>query len=397
MTGGPLDGIVVADFTQLVQGPYAAQVLADLGAEVIKIEPPNGDWLRRFALGNAYPGGESISFLAFNRNKSSVVLDLKRADQVAAARRIVARADVVLENFRPGVMERLGLGYETLRELNPGLIYCASTGYGTDGPYRDRPGQDLLVQSLTGLPTLNGRAGDPPIPVAVGVADMTAGLHMVYGTLAALVERARTGAGQRVDVNLLNSLLALQSQELTAHLNTADRPRRNPVMAGTPFTGAPYGIYPTRDGHLAIAMNAVSRLMSALGLDGWAGVDAQNVTEPDADAAIRAAVTGRLAEKSTVEWLDVLLAKDIWCAPLQDYDAVAADPQVRHNGMIVEIEHPTAGPVRVIGPAVRFGGRRADAEHRPPPRLGEHTRDVLTRLAGYDADETERLAPGGAS
>jgi crotonobetainyl-CoA:carnitine CoA-transferase CaiB-like acyl-CoA transferase len=388
---GPLDGIVVADFTQLVQGPYAAQVLADLGAEVIKIEPPGGDWLRRFALGNAYPGGESISFLAFNRNKTSVVLNLKQADQVEAARRIVARADVVLENFRPGVMDRLGLGYESLRELNPGLVYCASTGYGADGPYRDRPGQDLLVQSITGLPTLNGRDGDPPTPVAVGVADMTAGLHMVYGTLAALVERARTGTGQRVEVNLLNSLLAVQCQELTAHLNTTDRPRRNPVMAGTPFTGAPYGIYPTRDGHLAIAMNPVSRLMSALGLDGWADVDAQNVTEPGADAAIRAAITGRLAELSTVEWLEVLLAKDIWCAPLNDYDAVAEDPQVRHNGMIVEIEHPTAGPVRVIGPAVRFSGSPAGGEHRPPPRLGEHTREVLTGLAGYSATEAERL------
>jgi crotonobetainyl-CoA:carnitine CoA-transferase CaiB-like acyl-CoA transferase len=381
VTGGPLAGFVVADFTQLVQGPYAAQILADLGAEVIKIEPPGGDWLRHFALGNAYPGGESISFLAFNRNKSSVVLDLKQADQVDAARRIVAGADVVLENFRPGVMERLGLGYETLRELNPRLVYCASTGYGTDGPYRDRPGQDLLIQSITGLPTLIGRAGDPPTPVAVGVADMTAGLHMVYGTLAALVERSRTGAGQRVDVNLLNSLLALQSQELTAHLNTDARPRRNETMAGTPFTGAPYGIYPTRDGYVAIAMNAVNRLMSVLEIDGWAEVAAQNVTDPDADAAIRTAIIERLAAGTTARWLDVLLAKDIWCAPLNDYDAVERDPQVLHNGMIVEIEHPTAGPVRVIGPAVRFSGAPAGVPHRPPPRLGEHTDEVLGRFS----------------
>jgi crotonobetainyl-CoA:carnitine CoA-transferase CaiB-like acyl-CoA transferase len=389
--GGPLDGIVVADFTQLVQGPFAAQILADLGAEVLKIEPPSGDWLRRFALGNAYPGGESISFLAFNRNKSSVVLNLKRADHVDAARRIVARADVVLENFRPGVMERLGLGFETLRELNPGLVYCASTGYGADGPYRERPGQDLLVQSITGLPTINGRDGDPPTPVAVGVADMTAGLHMVYGTLAALVERTRTGRGQRVEVNLLNSLLALQSQELTAHLNSTARPRRNPVMPGTPFTGAPYGIYPTRDGHLAIAMNAVNRLMAAVELDGWSDVDSQNVTDPARDAEIRAALTARLVTRSTVEWLDLLLAKDIWCAALNDFDAVADDPQVRHNGMIVEIEHPDAGPVRVIGPPVRFGDGPAAAEHRPPPRLGEHTRDVLTRVAEFDADEVDGL------
>jgi crotonobetainyl-CoA:carnitine CoA-transferase CaiB-like acyl-CoA transferase len=385
--GGPLDGIVIADFTQLVQGPFAAQILADLGAEVIKIEPPGGDWLRRFALGNAYPGGESVSFLAFNRNKSSVVLNLKRAEHVEAARRIVAKADVVLENFRPGVMERLGLGFEQLRALNPGLVYCASTGYGTDGPYRERPGQDLLIQSIAGLPTLNGRAGDPPVPVAVGVADMTAGLHMVYGTLAALVERARTGVGRRVDVNLLDSLLALQSQELTAHLNTTARPQRNPSMAGTPYTGAPYGVYPTADGYLAIAMNPVNRLMAAVGVDGWTDTDEQNVTDPDRDRDIRRALTGRLAQQSTAEWLETLLAKDIWCAPLHDYDGVVEDPQVRHNGMILELRHPTAGPVRVIGPAIRFG----ESDHRPPPRLGEHTRDVLTRVAGYGPDEAEEL------
>jgi crotonobetainyl-CoA:carnitine CoA-transferase CaiB-like acyl-CoA transferase len=388
--GGPLAGILVADFTQLVQGPYAAQVLADLGAEVIKIEPPGGDWLRRFALGNTYLGGQSVSFLAFNRNKSSVVLNLKRADHVEAARRIVARADVVLENFRPGVMERLGLGYADLQALNPRLVYCASTGYGTDGPYRERPGQDLLVQAMTGLPTLNGREGDPPVPVAVGVADMTAGLHMVYGTMAALIERNRTGLGQRVDVNLMNSLLALQSQELTAHLNSPGRPRRNPVMAGTPYTGAPYGIYRTLDGHIALAMNPVNRLMSALGIDGWDDVEEQNVTEPGRDADIRRALCERLGQQTTDAWLDLLLAKDIWCAPLNGYEAVVDDPQVVHNGMIVELDHPAAGPVRVVGPPIRFGGTPA-GDHAAAPLLGEHTRDVLIRIAGYGEAEADEL------
>ncbi len=388
--GGPLAGLLVADFTQLVQGPYAAQILADLGAEVIKIEPPAGDWLRRFALGNTYLGGESVSFLAFNRNKSSLVLNLKRPDHVEAARRVIARADVVLENFRPGVMERLGLGYEALRQLNPRLVYCAGTGYGTDGPYRERPGQDLLVQALTGLPTLNGRDGDPPIPVGIGVADMAAGLHMVYGTLAALVERERTGRGRRVDVNLLNSLLALQSQELTAHLNSSVRPRRDPVSAGTLYTGAPYGIYPTADGHLALAMNPINRLMPALGIDGWEDVDEQNVTEPDRDAAIRGAIAGRLVQRPTEAWLEALFAEDIWCAPLNDYDAVVEDPQVAHNGMIIELDHPVAGPVRVIGPPIRFGDGTV-AEHAPSPVLGEHTRDVLVRIAGYSEAEAEEL------
>lgn len=389
---GPLTGVLVADFTQLVQGPYAAQMLADLGAEVVKIEPPGGDWLRRFALGNVYLSGESVSFLAFNRNKSSVVLNLKRPEHVEAARRIVAKADVVLENFRPGVMERLGLGYEELRELNPGLVYCASTGYGPTGPYATRPGQDLLVQALTGLPTLIGRDGDPPTPVAIGVADMTAGLHMVYGTLAALVERGRTGLGQRVDVNLMSSLLALQSQEITAHLNSNARPRRNPISPGTPYTGAPYGIYPTSDGHVAIAMNPVNRVMKALAIDGWEHVDDQNVTDTEQDAAVRSALGERLATRTTDEWLEVLLAADIWCAQLNDYDAVVADPQVHHNDMLLALDHPTAGPVRVVGPPIRFGGH-SSADHRPAPTLGEHTHDVLTRVAGYRDDEVDELMP----
>lgn len=394
---GPLAGVVVADFTQLVQGPFASQMLADMGAEVLKIEPPNGDWLRRFALGNNYPGGESVSFLAFNRNKRSVVLNLKRADHRDAARRIAAAADVVLENFRPGVMERLGLGYETLRELNPGLVYCASSGYGPDGPYAARPGQDLLVQAMTGLPHLNGRDADPPIPVGIGIADVAAGLHMVYGTLAALLERDRTGRGQRVDVNLLNSLLALQSQELTAHLNSDVRPRRNAAMAGTPYTGAPYGIYATRDGHVAIAMNAVNKLMAAVGVTGFEDVSEQNITDGDLDARIRRVLEERLAERATAEWLEVLLADDIWCAPLNDYDAVAADPQVRHNGMILELDHPAAGRIRVVGPAVRFSGRSPARRHSAPPRLGENGREILVRVAGYsDAEAAELLGPEDA-
>lgn len=387
---GPLDGIVVADFTQLVQGPYASQVLSDLGAEVIKIEPPNGDWLRRFALGNTYLAGESVSFLAFNRNKQSIVLNLKRDDHKEVARRIVASADVVLENFRPGVMDRLGLGYESLATVNPGLVYCASSGYGTDGPYETRPGQDLLIQALTGLPLLNGRESDPPIPVAVGVADLVAGLHMVYATLAALVERGSSGKGQRVDVNLLNSLLALQSQELTAHMNSEGTPKRPANMAGNPYTGAPFGLYPTSDGYLAIAMNPVDKLMDVLGIEGWTGETSQNVTEAAQDAAVRAALTERLVERTTNEWLELLLGVDIWCAPLNDYDQVVADPQVRHNEMIVELEHPTAGTVSAVGIPTRFS-RTPGAVQSAPPLLGEHTDDVLRR-AGYSDDEIQELA-----
>jgi crotonobetainyl-CoA:carnitine CoA-transferase CaiB-like acyl-CoA transferase len=392
----PLDGIVIADFTQLVQGPYASQMLADLGAQVIKIEPPAGDWLRRFALSNTYLGGESVSFLAFNRNKQSIVLNLKKPEHRQAALRITAAADVVLENFRPGVMERLGLGYESLREINPGLVYCASSGYGVDGPYAKRPGQDLLVQAITGLPTLMGRADDPPVPAGIGIADMAAGLHMVYGTLAALLARQRTGQGCRVDVNLLNSLLSLLSQELTAHLNSDVRPTRNPHMAGTPYTGAPYGIYPTRDGHIAIAMNPVGKLMAAVGQESFENAEETNVTDAGLDGEIRRLLANRLSQRDTAEWLEVLLAQDIWCAPLNSFDAVATDPQVRHNGIILELDHPTAGPVRVIGPAIEFEGQPKDRGHTAPPLLGEHGREILIQFAGYSQEEAERFLEGEA-
>ena len=217
---GPLAGIVVVDFSQLAQGPFATQILGDLGAEIIKIEAPSGDWMRGFSLQNAYAGGMSVSFITYNRNKRSIVLDLKSPDGVDIARRLIDRADVVVENFRPGVMERLGLGYETLAARNPRIVYCASVGYGQDGPYVGRPGQDLLVQSLAGLASLGGRDQDPPAPAGIGVADLAAGLHIVYGVLAALIARERTGEGQRVDVNMLNSLLALEHQEIASYLYT---------------------------------------------------------------------------------------------------------------------------------------------------------------------------------
>src|SRR3954453_20507224 len=204
---GPLTGLVVADFAQLAQGPFAKQILGDMGAEIIKIEPPKGDWMRHWSMANLYRGGESVSFLSFNRNKRSIALDLKHPAGKDVALRLIAHSDVVVENFRPGVMERPGLGWEMLHERFPRLIYCASSGWGQSGPYVTRPGQDLLVQAVAGVGYLNGNAGGPPQGVAVGIAEFTAGLRIVYGVLAPLSSRERTGRGQRVDVNLLNSIL----------------------------------------------------------------------------------------------------------------------------------------------------------------------------------------------
>lgn len=389
---GPLDGVVIADFSQLLQGPFATQAMADLGARVIKIEPLAGDWTRSYAMLNAYPGGESISYLAFNRNKESVAVDLKSAEGLALARDIIRQADVVVENFRPGVMDRLGIGYETSRQDNPGLVYVASSGFGTDGPYATRPGQDLLAQSVAGLPHLQGDAGDPPVPVGVSIADVSASLHIVYGTLAALVERARTGIGQRVDVSLLNSIIAFQTQEFVATLAATAAPERPQAGAGNAFTGAPYGIYRTRDGWIAIAMNPVALLARVLDIPELLDEESKNVM--DGRDEIKPLIEARTAQWGREELLDVLLRHDVWCAPVNEFAEVPDDPQVQHNRMFRSVQHPLAGEVTLVGPPIRFstqGEQRFDA----PPLLGADSRGIAAEFGGMDAETVETLIERG--
>ena len=215
---GPLKGLVVADFTQLAQGPWATQMLGDMGADIIKIEPRKGDWMRHYSYGNLYPKGESISFVSFNRNKRSIAVDLKDDEGRKIVRNIIAKSDILIENFRPGVMERLGLGYEDIKELNPRLIYCSSSGYGSSGPYLKRPGQDLLAQAISGTAALNGKKGSPPVVTAVGQADLLTSLNIVQTVLAAIYSRERTGKGQKIETNLLNSIIGFHIQEITAYL-----------------------------------------------------------------------------------------------------------------------------------------------------------------------------------
>jgi crotonobetainyl-CoA:carnitine CoA-transferase CaiB-like acyl-CoA transferase len=384
----PLKAVRVADFTQLVQGPFATQIMGDLGADVIKIEPPGGDWSRRWSLANAFPGGESLSFLAFNRNKRSIVLDLKTSDGLAAAERLVATCDVLVENFRPGVMDRLGLGYEAVRALSPGIVYCSSSGYGSRGPYRDRPGQDLLIQALTGLVKLSGRADDPPTPVGIGISDLAAGFHIVYAILAALARRDGSGSrGCRVEVDLLSSTLALLQQELTAFLATGAEPLRSAAGIAHPYAGAPLGLYRTRDGHVAIAMGAVGSLASLLKVEELLDNDSSNAI--DGRDQIKRRLEDATTTHTTAELVNRLLASGVWCAPVQDFDEVTSDRHIVENGLIVEIDHRRAGPFRTIAAPIRLDGERPPVR-LPPPLLGEHSRDILVEL-GYAGLELERL------
>lgn len=388
---GPLHGLIVLDLTQLVQGPFATQILGDLGAEIIKVEPPKGDWMRHFALDNLYIEGESVSFMAFNRNKRSIVVDLKHEDGVNLIKRLAEKADIVVENFRPGVMERLGVGYDTLSAINPRLIYCGSSGFGNSGPYVKRPGQDILIQAMTGIATLTGKGDDAPMVPGVSLADLTAGLHIVYGVLAALYTREQTGQGQRVDVNLYNSLLTYITQEMGLFLNGGRAPQRSNAGIPNAYTGAPYGIYETVDGHIAIGMNPLNKLAALLGVEGYETVESNNVMD-DRDA-IKAELAVAFRSRTTQAWLEILLAEDIWCGPVMSMADVEQDPQVAANEMIVSFDHPTAGTVRGMGIPVKFS-QTPGTVRRPSPLKGQHSGDILREM-GFADDEIQRLTDEG--
>lgn len=387
---GPLQGLRVADFSQLVQGPNATQTLADMGADILKVEPLHGDWQRNWSLGDQWINGESISFLAFNRGKRSIALNLKDPRGKEAALRIIRSCDVLLENFRPGVMDRLGLGYTALAESHPKLIYCASCGWGQDGPYVTRPGQDLLAQAVAGVLTLNGKAGDPPSPVGMGIADLTASYHIVGAILAALYERNNTGLGQRIDVNLLNSILSLATQEITLYLNTGHIPERSEAGIGHPCTGAPMGVYRTKDGYIVVAMMPIGKIAELVGIPGFEGNDSRNTFE-NRDEVKRALDPG-FASKTTAELIEIFLEADIWAAPVNTFPQMENDPQVKFNGSIVNFDYPKARNFRTIGPPVRFS--RTPCEIQRPPLLGEHA-DSILREMGYSDAEIEQFRQDG--
>jgi crotonobetainyl-CoA:carnitine CoA-transferase CaiB-like acyl-CoA transferase len=375
---GPLQGIRVLDFTALLQGPLATQVLADLGADVVKLEKQEGEWMRQWGIFAARTHGETDAFLAFNRNKRSVAINLQDAADVARVLELVELADVVVENFRPGVMDRLGLGYETLRKRNPKLVYAASSGYGRTGPYVSRPGQDYLVQALTGAMWLGGRRSDPPFLMPVAVADQYTGLHLVVGILAALQHRNRTGEGQRVDVDLLSCMLALQQQELTVYLNhrnSFERPQEN---LGHPGLTAPCGVYATADGYLLLAMTPCPKLGGVLGVDWLAPYDTVEKMYAERDAVYRL-LAAHLKTQTTKHWIDLLSAGDVWCAPVQSYADLEKDPQVAHKRLLWDVPYADSGKTyRTVGSPFTFSESPVTVR-RGAPRAGQHTTEFRAR------------------
>jgi len=380
---GPLAGIRVLDFTALLQGPLATQILADCGADVVKLEKQNGEWMRQYGIFMSRTHGETDAFLAFNRNKRSVEIDLRGAEDRVRLMELVEKADVVVENFRPGVMDRAELGYDELRKRNPRLIYAASSGYGRTGPYAKRPGQDYLVQALTGAMWLTGRRGDPPFVFGAAIADQFTGLHLVIGILAALLHRNRTGEGQRVDVDLLSCMLAVQQQELTVFLNhgrTLERPVEN---VGHPGITAPCGVYKTADGHLMLAMFPCPALGRILGVDWLAEYDT-NEKMFEARDIVHRRLSAHFATQPTGHWIDLLSAHDVWCAPVQSHADVEHDPQVAHKKLIWDVPCGESGATyRTVGSPFTFSASTVKVR-RGAPRAGQHTEAFRQRTIWRD-------------
>ena len=387
-----LAGVRVISFNHFLAGPIAAQLLGDLGADVVAVEPLEGAFQRNWAVANHFVGQQSVNLITTARNKRSLAVDLKSDEGRALIRRLIIGADVVMENFRPGTMERLGLGHEALRAENPRLIYAATSGFGSDGPYRDRPGQDLLLQAMSGLAARTGRADGPPTAIGPVIVDHHAAMTYAMAILAALFARERTGKGRLVEVNLFQAALDLQAEALTAWLNGArSASPRGPAGIASWFSPGPYGIHATADGHLAVSLAAPSLLAKALDVPELAGF-----SEKDSFAkreAITRLVSARLAERATKAWLAPLEQHKIWHAVVQDYEDLIADPQLAHLGAFVTTDSIEGRQITMVAHPARYDGESPQIRLVPQP-LGAQTRDILSEL-GYRAGEIDDLAERG--
>lgn len=387
-----LEGIRVVDLSRLVSGPVAAQMLGDLGAEVIRVEPVEGENLDREV---TYPwlNGEAIAILKSNRNKKCISLNLQAAEGREVLYKLVQESDVVVQNFRPRVRERLGVRYEDLIRHNPKIVYATVTGYGETGPYSNKKGQDLLIQGMSGVMRMNSFDDNPPIPIGNIVADQGTAKILAFGILAALFARERFGIGQQLNVSLLDSMIDLDLHNNFFYLNGGGIYRRGRYGRGNPFgSGVPYGVYQTKDGRWVAISAGLSEVCYALGVEDLTKRPQYDTPEKQREhrEVLFCYVEEVMAELTLEQALGLFEAADVWAGPVYDYPETFSDPQIIHNQMVIEVENPRGGTYKTIGMPVKFS-KMPMKPYRRPPRYGEHTAEVLAFL-GYSTPDIERLA-----
>lgn len=392
MARQPLDilsGVRILSLTQFLLGPAGVQYLADMGAEVIKIEPPGaGAWERSWSGANTFLNDVSAFYLLAHRNVRSLTLNLKHSEGQEVARQLAAKSDVLVQNFRPGVIDKFGLDYETVKDVKSDIIYVSASGYGEDSPYAHLPGQDLLVQAMAGLVAATGRAGELPTPAGAAVVDQHGAALLAMGVLAALLHRERTGEGQKLEVTMLQAALDLQMEPVVYWLNGGKLERPWTGLATT-FHPAPYGIYQTQDGYLALSITPIKVIREALGGPAELEMYEDPALAMDQREEIYRALNPIIRGRTTEAWLDLLRARGVWCAPVNDYEHVFADPAVQHLDPVMEVEHPRAGRVRLLKHPVQFGAGEPELR-RMPPSVGEDSDDILAEL-GYSPEHIQRL------
>ncbi len=390
-----LECLRVLDLSRVLAGPYCAMVLADLGADVIKVElPGTGDDARAYG---PFIKGESAYYMSINRNKRGITLNLKHPEGRALFLRLARWADVVIENYRPGTMDRLGLGYADLEKENPRLIYAAVSGFGATGPYRHRPAYDIIAQGMGGLMSITGHPGGPPTRVGASVGDITAGLYTAVGILAAVVERERSGRGQFIDVSMMDCQVSILENAISRYLATGQVPR--PLGNHHPSI-TPFSTFKTADGYIIIAAGnneVFGRLCGVLGVPGLA-TDPRFSTNPARTQnrdALAAALETAMAGAGTDHWLTALEAGGVPAAPVQTVDKVIGDPQVAARDMVAEVDHPVAGHTKIPGVPVKMS-RTQGRVRRPAPTLGQHNEEILTQVLGLSKAQVDELRSKGA-
>ena len=370
----PLKGVTVLEFSQYLSGPSAGLRLADLGARVIKIERPGtGDAGRKLAIKNLWVDDSSLLFHTINRNKESVTADLKNSDDLLLVKKLIAKADVLIHNFRPGVMERTGLGYATVRMVNPKLVYAEISGYGKTGPWKNKPGQDLLLQSMTGLAFTTGNGTNGPVPFGIAVADILCGAQLVQGILAALIRRHRTGNGALIEVSLMETLIDFQFELFTTYFASNKQPKRSNVNNGQPLLSAPYGIYKTKDGYIALAMMDIHQLADA--------IDCVGVKEFSKDEAfakrdeIKTLLADHLETNTSDYWIDRLHECDLWAMEVLDWEKMSEHEAYKVLKMEQTIHAGNKNIVTTRCP-IKINGERLYS-NKSAPKLGQHKKLVI--------------------